>query len=41
MVEVYVWDRQASSAFYRSRGFEVVRQDEAFMELCGTASHSL
>jgi CBS domain-containing protein len=33
MVEVYVRDLQASSIFYRSWGFAVVRQDEAFMEL--------
>jgi catechol 2,3-dioxygenase-like lactoylglutathione lyase family enzyme len=33
MVEVYVRDLQASSAFYRRWGFELVRQDEAFMEL--------
>jgi len=33
MVEVYVRNLQASSAFYRHLGFEVVRQEEGFMEL--------
>jgi catechol 2,3-dioxygenase-like lactoylglutathione lyase family enzyme len=33
MVEVYVRNLQASSAFYRRLGFDVVRQEEGFMEL--------
>ena len=33
MVEVYVRDLQASSAFYRTFGFEVVRHEDAFMTL--------
>ena len=33
MVEVYVRNLQASSAFYRHLGFDVVRQEEGFMEL--------
>jgi catechol 2,3-dioxygenase-like lactoylglutathione lyase family enzyme len=33
MVEVYVRNLEASSTFYRRLGFDVVRQEEGFMEL--------
>ena len=33
MIEVYVRNLEASSAFYRRLGFDVVRQEDGFMEL--------
>jgi catechol 2,3-dioxygenase-like lactoylglutathione lyase family enzyme len=33
MVEVYVRNLEVSSTFYRRLGFDVVRQEEGFMEL--------